>query len=146
MEYEDAIAATRAKQDELMALKLVREEFRALLTADRSTPRLRAAFTLDGDTIYADCFDCKVSASPRLVTAAGGGLAYEYAFFPDDPPRMCVWSFQLSADRTMSFVPATGFLGRSVRLGIDAPNSSEVMMLQLHGGVSGFVLVSRIEA
>jgi hypothetical protein len=145
MDYEASIAVTRAKQDELLALKLVRDEFRSLLAAGGSTPRLRSAFTVDGDSISAECFDCEVRASPRLVVAPGGSLAFEYPFFTDARPEKCVWSFQLAADRTITFVPATGFLERSVTLGIDAPNMSEVMMLQLHGGVHGFALVPRID-
>ena len=143
MDYEDSIAAARAKQDELVVLNTARDELLVILTNDGEVPRLRSKFVVEGQSVSATCFDYKAIAEPRLVCIKEGELAIEYAFFVSTLPNKCVWSFVVLSDKNVSFVPSTGFLEGSVRIGVDAPSLSEILMLQLHGAVLGHALVSQ---
>ena len=143
MDYEESITATRAKQDDIIVLTTMSKELHAILAQNGKAPRLRSAFVVNVTSIAANCFGHRALAQPRLICLSEGKLAIEYAFFTPKLPGKCVWSFVVLANRRISFIPSTGFIESLVNLEFDAPNLTEVLMLQLHGGVLGYALVSQ---
>lgn len=141
MEYEEAIAQTAGLQKKFSELESVRGDFIRKLTANPRAERLNAQLDVNGADLGASCFGYRVDARPRSVCLPDGNVAIEYAFYSDQRPGTCVWSFVLLEDRSLQFYTAAGFMSMAHRMGIDAPALVETLLLQLHAAVFGTLTV-----